>query len=470
MRVEIADLASTDDSDELQAALAAARAEIMELREQLAECFVKKERLRKDLALRTGALDAASSHFMIIDATNHEEPTIVFVNRGLARDHGYEPQELVGRKVTDLKLEYQSQEDRDRLLNAIRNGETARCEAEAERRDGSTFIVGFYTAPLRTGDGPITHYISVGADITERIESERKKAQLQERLYNEMRERERIAIELRLAQKLESVGRLAAGMAHEINTPIQYVGDSVYFLRSAFEDFIRLGDLAHRDACALAERVGDTEVATALKAREKELDIDFLRQEVPKAFERTIEGVGRVAGIVRAMKEFAHPDVVEHSPADLNHALDTTITVARAEYKYTAIVETQFGELPSVMCNISELNQVFLNLIVNAAHAIHDAGRDLSSGRIKITTKAQDDWVHIAIADNGCGIPAENIEKIFDPFFTTKEVGRGTGQGLAIARSIVVDKHGGQIDVSSQLGVGTTFVLKLPVAGRRGNS
>jgi signal transduction histidine kinase len=184
---------------------------------------------------------------------------------------------------------------------------------------------------------------------------------------------------------------------------------------------------------------------------------------VPKAFERTLEGAERVAGIVRAMKEFAHPDAGEHSPVDLNHALSTTLIVACNEYKHTATIATDFSELPSIVCNVGELNQVFLNLIVNAAHAIRDAGRDLSTGRISVHTRVHGACVEVEIADNGCGIPRENLEKIFDPFFTTKEDGRGTGQGLAIARSIVVDKHGGSIDVHSEPGRGTSFIISLPL-------
>jgi len=171
---------------------------------------------------------------------------------------------------------------------------------------------------------------------------------------------------------------------------------------------------------------------------------------MPKAFERTFEGAERVANIVRAMKEFSHPDATEFSSADLNHALQTTLTVATNEYKYVAAVDTQFAELPPVICNVGELNQVFLNLIVNAAHAIHDAGKDSGNGgMISIGTAVVGEHVEVTIADNGCGIPQENLDKIYDPFFTTKEVGRGTGQGLAITRSIVVDKHAGEVLASS---------------------
>jgi signal transduction histidine kinase len=200
----------------------------------------------------------------------------------------------------------------------------------------------------------------------------------------------------------------------------------------------------------------------------KQCDLEFLQIEVPKAFTRTFDGVERVANIVKAMKEFAHPDVNEQSPAELRHGLESTLLVASNEYKYVAKVHCEFGELPEVICNAGELNQVFLNLIVNAAHAIKDAGKDLDSGEIKIRLSAEGGEAVIRISDNGCGVPAENLSKLYDPFFTTKEVGRGTGQGLAICHSIVVDKHGGEISVTSKLGTGTEFTVRLPIAGRNG--
>jgi signal transduction histidine kinase len=239
----------------------------------------------------------------------------------------------------------------------------------------------------------------------------------------------------------------------------------VYFLKSAFEDLSVLFQAYREVAAKQSAQAGEGTVAH-LQALESSADYEFLSVEVPKAFERTLEGTQRVAGIVRAMKEFAHPDTNEHKPADINHALQTTLTVARSEYRYAAQVETSFEPIPEVLCSIGELNQVFLNLIVNSSHAIVDSGKDSASGLITIKTELIGDDVRISIADNGCGIPQENLEKIFDPFFTTKEVGRGTGQGLAIARSIVVDKHAGRIDVTSEIGHGTQFIIFLPVAGQ----
>jgi signal transduction histidine kinase len=205
----------------------------------------------------------------------------------------------------------------------------------------------------------------------------------------------------------------------------------------------------------------------ALQAEEEREDLAFLKDEAPRAFERTIHGVKQVAKIVRAMKQFAHPGRAERmGPADLNQAIEITLTVARSEYKLVADVETELGELPPVVCDIGDLNQVFLNLVINAAHAIQDVvGPSGARGRISIRTRGEGEVALVSISDTGCGIPEAIRERIFDPFFTTKENGRGTGQGLAIARAIIVDRHRGSLSFDSTVGRGTTFFVRLPVAG-----
>jgi PAS domain S-box-containing protein len=447
-----------------QLSLSEALAEIKQLRARLAAELEVKARLQESLDLRNAALDAASTHFLVAEAYG-EDRRVVYANRAIAVDHGYaSASEVIGQKVTSFLWWAHDRPELAELVQQLEQGRAARLEMEVVRRDGRKFWAGFSSTPLRNANGETTHVVSVGADITARREAARKERELNDQLLMEMQERERISIELRLAQKLESVGRLAAGLAHEINTPIQYVGDSVHFLRSAFDDLSKLFH-GYRDALTTSNATQTSAAAQLADLRELEIecDFDFLSVEVPKAFERTLEGAERVAGIVRAMKEFAHPDGAEHSPADLNHALSTTLIVACNEYKYIATLTTEFAQLPDLTCNIGELNQVFLNLIVNAAHAIQDAGRDAATGRIAVKTRTRGEFVEVEITDNGCGIPQENLEKVFDPFFTTKEVGRGTGQGLAIARSIVVDKHGGTIDVHSEPGIGTRFVICLPL-------
>jgi PAS domain S-box-containing protein len=438
-------------------------ARIAGLEAALAMIAAKRDEFKNELALLYQALDAVPSYIML---NEHPAGTVRFVNDALCQIFGFDLKEIIGKQTLEV-FKHTIISDVDQTLEALREKSEVRSEVRIRNAQGNYIWVGFTVRPIRDKAGNMTHTVVLGADITKRIEDEQKRKELQEQLVNEMRERERMAIELRLAQKLESVGMLAAGVAHEINTPIQYVGDSVYFLRSTMQDVESLLN-AYKDALqAIAAGQKTTATATAeLHAREESIDLPFLLLEAPKAFDRTLDGVDRVARIVRAMKEFSHPDTLEQSASDINHALETTLTVARSEYKYIASVKTQFNPIPEVICTIGELNQVFVNLIVNAAHAIESSGKDIASGEITISTAQENTWVLVTIADNGCGISPENLEHIFDPFFTTKEVGKGTGQGLAIAHSIVVDKHRGLIDVHSVVGEGTHFTLKLPIGGR----
>jgi signal transduction histidine kinase len=288
-----------------------------------------------------------------------------------------------------------------------------------------------------------------------------------ERLVVEMEERSRVEVELRQAQKLESVGRLASGVAHEINTPVQFVNDSCHFVRDATGDLQRLIE-EYRDLLVqLRQGAIDPEAALArAEAAEQDADLPYLLDNIPRAVTRSIDGLDRVAAIVRAMKEFAYPDRKERALADINRAIETTLMVSSNEYKYVADIKTELGEVPQVMCHVGEVNQAVLNIVVNAAHAIQDVvGGGGSKGEIAIRTWAAGSDAFIAIRDTGKGIPREIIDKIFDPFFTTKQVGKGTGQGLAIARSVIVDKHGGKLSVDSEPGHGTTFTICLPIAG-----
>jgi signal transduction histidine kinase len=256
-------------------------------------------------------------------------------------------------------------------------------------------------------------------------------------LHKQTRLRQEAEIELGLARKLEAVGGLAAGIADEINISIRYISDSAHFLGSAFNE--------------IASTTGNR--AAGLR----------------RGIERIVERSRRVAAIVRAMQEFAHPDATEKAPANLNRAIETTLLIARHEYKSVATVQLNLGELPEIVCNVGELRQVFLNLIVNAAHALADAGRDAKSGRITIRTALVDDWVQVQFEDNGRGIPQEIIERIYDPYFTTTEALRGSGRGLAIARAIVVAGHSGRMSVESTPGKGTCFTLYLPVGSPAGD-
>jgi signal transduction histidine kinase/HAMP domain-containing protein len=274
----------------------------------------------------------------------------------------------------------------------------------------------------------------------------------------------RRGLEHAASQKLESVGRLAAGVSHEINTPVQFVTDNVHFLRTSMTDIAAVA-LAYRDLQRAVQSQGDV-VAAAQRAAEAEkaADLDYVLENAPPAIDSALEGLGRIATIVRSMKEFAHPDQAVKQSADLNQAIRSTLVVARNEYKYVAELDTQLADLPLVQCYLGEFNQVILNLLVNASHAISDVVKDSGNlGKITVRSRLDGDEVEISIADTGMGIPEAVRAKIFDPFFTTKEVGKGTGQGLAIARSVIVNKHGGTLRFETECGKGTTFYIRLPV-------
>jgi signal transduction histidine kinase len=283
----------------------------------------------------------------------------------------------------------------------------------------------------------------------------------------ELRVRDLATMQGQLVQagKLQAVGQLAAGIAHEINTPTQYIGDNIRFLAGAFVDVDRALAAAERALAAARANCLTPELIGEVDDEIARIDLPYLRSETPSAIAQAEEGVQRVSAIVRAMKEFAHPGSPEMAPADLNRAIESSVTVSRSEWKYVADLTLDLApELPPVSCQIGEIKQVILNLIVNAAHAVADVVGDGAGekGRIVVATRLAGDWAEILVTDSGTGIPVAVRERIFDPFFTTKAVGRGSGQGLAVTHA-VVGHHKGSITFETQEGAGTTFRVRLPL-------
>ncbi|MDJ0498701.1 MAG: ATP-binding protein [Acidimicrobiia bacterium] len=334
----------------------------------------------------------------------------------------------------------------------------------AHRSQPVLYIVDLAPAVLGLTGYAIGHFHAHLVRIRQSIEHnvQNRTAELQQALD----ELSAAQTELVNAQKLEAIGGLAAGIAHEINTPIQYVSDNTRFVEESLGDLLAVATAA----ADLADAVRDvSEVAglvTAYNEVAGEADVEFLSEEVPGAIADSLEGIEQVASIVKALKSFAHPGSDEKLAEDLNELITTTCAVARNEWKYVAEMDLSGldPELPKVPLLAGPLKQVLLNMIVNAAQAIEDTVENGDKGTISISTRTEGDSAIIEISDTGCGIPADVQNRILEPFFTTKEVGRGSGQGLAIAQSIVVDKHGGKLSFDSAPGAGTTFRIELPLA------
>ncbi|HEY6557892.1 MAG TPA: PAS domain-containing protein [Polyangiaceae bacterium] len=311
--------------------------------------------------------------------------------------------------------------------------------------DGKVLTVHTVKVPIFDSNGQVIKTLGVSRDITDR---------------------KRMELELRHAQKLESVGRLAAGIAHEINTPIQFIGDDMHFIRKAFEDVLALCDTYQLFVQRAAGGAVSAADVAEIRDAEARAGLAFVSKNVRPALDAVQEGMTRVTTLVRALKEFGNPDQGERCEADINLELANTLSVSNNELRCVADVELDLGTLPGVLCCPGDLRQVFLNLLLNAAHSIADVcARTGQRGRIKVTTRALEDKVVVSISDTGTGIPEDLRSKIFDPFFTTKEVGKGIGQGLTMARMIVVAKHQGSLTFDTAMGVGTTFHVALPHAG-----
>lgn len=426
-------------------------AEFQEQRRMADELRESEARLREGQGRLSSIMNSIADAVIAIGS----DGTIQTYNRAAERIFGYSVTETIGRNISMLLPEpYRSEHDGYlqrycETLDAKVMGINR--EVEGQRKDGSMVPLEIAITEMDVAGAQM--FVGICRDITRRKQRETEKAELEQ--------------ELRQAQKMESLGTLAGGIAHEINTPVQYVGDNVRFLQDAFSDlnaalqaFQELASTA-KDAGLLAEPLGKAEAAA------EEADLEYLSDEIPTSIAQTLEGVGRISEIVQAIKEFSHPDAKEKSAIDINHAISTTVTVTRNQWKYVADLKEDLDDsLPLVPVLPGEFNQVILNLVVNAAHAIEDSFGDDSDGEqkgcISVATKNADPWVEIRVSDSGTGIAEENLRKIFDPFFTTKEPGKGTGQGLAISHAIVTKKHGGSIAVESELGKGTTFILRLP--------
>ena len=413
-----------------------------------------KERVHADNKL----VEAEQFLYRVIDNI----PNLIFVkdaalryvlaNQAFASVYGISVKEVIGKTDADL---IESPEDLERFNFSDREvlaskREFINLQDKFVDSDGGLHWVQTVKRPLME-DSKVEYILSIATDLTELKTMEQQ---------------------LHHAQKLESIGQLAAGIAHEINTPTQYVGDNTQFLHDGFEAIGSVLDKYGRLLAAARHNEITSDLIAVIDHEIEVCDFYYFVEEIPKAVRQSLDGISRIAKIVQSIKYFAHPGSGEQFSADLNKAIESTITVAQNEWKYVAELETNFdADLPHVPCFLGEFNQVILNMIINASHAIADQIGDSSNGKGKITITTScpnNEWAEIRISDTGTGIPVSAQNKVFNPFFTTKEVGKGTGQGLAISYKVVVEKHKGKLNFETESGKGTTFIIQLPLYAEAG--
>ncbi len=414
--------------------------------------FIERKQAEDDLKRQRDYVDQIIRESPALVVGVAPDGRTTFANPAVAFHTEYPAEELIGKNWWQTLYPGDASGQVTEFFGKLKEGPVHDHEMILTTRSGAKRTVSWNSLAKYNHKGELVELIGFGNDITQRKKAEAEKNMME--------------LHMRRAQKLESIGQLAAGIAHEINTPTQYLGDNIRFLQTSFADLRRLHGHYESILTAARENRLTHEVVAETEELIKQSNFAFLLDEIPQAIDQSLEGVKRVARIVRAMKDFSHPGATEKTRIDLNRAIETTLIVAANEWKYVAEIETQFDpKLPPVVCHPGELNQVILNLVVNAAHAIADVV-DTNKGEkgiITATTKLCGEWAEIRIRDTGTGIPEKIRDRIFDPFFTTKPVGKGTGQGLAIAHSVVVDQHGGRLNFETEVGKGTEFVIRLPL-------
>ena len=449
-------------------------------RDELEELFLKMvadtlagviERKQTEMTMAAGMMEldnqklAMDQHALV--TITDPDGFITHANNRFCELMGYSRSELVGKTHRIIKSGRHPAEFYAELWNTVMQGRTWESEICDRSKDGRLYWFKSTIVPFLNNAGRPYKYVAVHTDITRQKAVEETLRAQKDEVELAHKELETTLHQLLQSEKLASIGQLAAGIAHEINTPTQFISDNTRFLKESFDDLLGLiGNYGTLLDAAGRGTIPD-ELVAKTRALEEEVDVEYIVGEIPTAISQSLEGVERIARIVRSMKEFSHPGSEGKIALDINQAIESTITISRNEWKYCAHLDTVFDDsLPMVPCLPGEFNQVILNIIVNAAHAIKEASDgegNAENGAITVSTRNAGDCAEIRISDTGTGIPEAIRSRIFDPFFTTKGVGKGTGQGLAIAYSVIVEKHGGTLQVESEVGRGTTFIIRLPL-------
>jgi PAS domain S-box-containing protein len=404
--------------------------------------------IQHELRLHDRAMASSSCGITIADASDPDLP-LIYINEAFENITGYPQREVVGRNCRFLQRDDRDQPGLGELRRALHAGKDSTIILRNYRRDGSLFWNELFTSPV-IDDGRLTHFVGIQTDVTRRVEAEESLRREREELSRTLAELRQTEAMLVHSEKMNALGQVVAGVAHEINNPVAFVNSNLHSLSRTFEDVF--GAYDRLETLILSGAVDPAEV----RAIRTEADLDFLKTDSAEAIQSSLGGLKRVRAIVDELRVFGRPDEAEFKLVNLKENLESTLVIAKLELMGRVKVVLDVDNLPDIRCYPAQLNQVFLNIIVNAAQAIE--------GRGVLTIRGRDigDSIVLQFTDTGSGIPPEVIDHIFEPFFTTKPVGSGTGLGLAIAYRIITDRHKGAIHVESTPGIGSIFTITLP--------
>ncbi|WP_162415338.1 PAS domain-containing sensor histidine kinase [Cyclobacterium roseum] len=407
--------------------------------------------IQQELELHDAAMESTSCGISISDARKPDMP-LIYVNRAFCEMSGYLEEEVVGKNCRFLQGENRDQKARYIIREALDSGNHCQVLIKNFRKDGTFFWNDLIISPIRDKEGQLTHFVGVQNDVTDREEARRETAAKQielEKTLERLKETQSMLIH---SEKMNALGQMVAGVAHEINNPVAFVASNMHALKQMAEDLKG----AYEQLNTAVDASGNEDLKALARKLSQEADVDFISEDLDDLINSSIDGLKRVKGIVGSLRNFSRLDEAEEKVASMKECIESTLEIAGSVVRNRLVIDCQLNDLSPIKCRPSELNQVFLNLIMNAAQAVKE------DGRLEIKGSETTDALVLTFTDNGIGMDAATQEKIFNPFFTTKPVGEGTGLGLSIAYKIISDGHNGKITVDSEVGKGTSFTISLP--------
>ena len=407
--------------------------------------------IQRELAIHDAAMEATSCGISISDARQPDMP-LIYVNRAFIELSGYSEEHVLGKNCRFLQGDDRDQDARHIIREALNTGSHCQVLLRNYRKDGSFFWNELIISPIHNDAGEVTHFVGVQNDVTDREEARQETAAKQLELEKALEKLQETQTMLIHSEKMNAMGQMVAGVAHEINNPVAFMASNMHALEQMAKDLKGAYDQLNS-----AVNASDNEDLQAMAAKlHKEADLDFITEDLDDLIHSSIEGLNRVKGIVGSLRNFSRLDEAEEKVASLKECIESTLEIAGPAVKNKLEITCQLEDLPTIKCRPSELNQVFLNLIINASQAVDQ------KGRLEIKGRDTEESLILTFTDNGQGMDKATQEKIFNPFFTTKPVGEGTGLGLSIAYKIITEGHNGTITVESEVGKGSTFKISLP--------